>query len=78
MSPVLTKLERDLCDVEIVPGVVIHMALTEYAEPGVWSVEIDGHEYREPRDLTDEPLRDGPFRTWLVTEIDRRNPTNDR
>ena len=65
----ITKLDKDLCDVDLGNGVVLSLCLTEYAQPGVWSVKIDGREYREPRDLADEPIYPGPFRDRLLALI---------
>lgn len=71
---ILTKLAPDLCDVKVNDHITIHLALTDYTEPGVWSVEIDGVEYREPRDLTDEPLKPGPFREQVEKLIALQRP----
>lgn len=64
----------DGANIEVGDGVVIELATLTEGYPhtwGVWGVRIDGNLYREPRDLTPEPLAAGPFREWIEAETER-------
>jgi hypothetical protein len=58
-------------DVTVCDGVIVQFAsLNEDGTGfGVWGVEIDGHLYREPRDLSPEPMQKGPWLTLLEQAV---------
>ena len=69
--------EEDGANIELHPGVYLELAREENGGWSVWGIRIDGKLYREPRDLTGEPLHEGPFRA-RVEEWDRAKTTVQR
>lgn len=62
-------------DLTLLPGVTLQLARDDSGSGwSVWGIKIDGKLYREPRDLTGEPLHEGPFLD-LVRRLDREKGT---
>jgi hypothetical protein len=60
-----------VADVDLGHGVVVELTADWQGENWeVWGVRLDGHLYREPRDLVGERLQDGAFRSWLEHETE--------
>jgi transposase InsO family protein len=63
---IITKVDDEGVDVWLRDGVVIELAREHGDRLAVWALRIDGRRYREPRDLTSEPL---PADSRFVREV---------
>lgn len=60
--------EQVLADAHLGHGVKLQLVRDNDSETWeVWAVEVDGVVYREPRDLTGEPLEPGKFASALAS-----------
>lgn len=68
-----------VADVELGYGVVVEFTADwQGLNWEVWGVRIDGHLYREPRDLIGESLEDCRFRSWLESETESWRAAQER
>lgn len=72
----LKNLYPDMVDVVLDGEITLHLTLDNYEKPGIWSITIDGEEYREPG-MRDDPeiLKATPFTRWVEDEIGKWRAT---
>lgn len=63
---IVTKVDEEGVDVWLHDGIVIELSRENGDALAVWTLRIDGQLYREPRDLTGEPL---PENSRFVQEV---------